>query len=69
MKTERELRRERDKKAEAMGEGSWRNPKTNEWCLVEATFYPKPKLWITEAGARREITRRELEANYHTLAI
>ena len=67
--TEREMRRKRDRMAEEAGEGMWRNKTTGEWCQTDVTFYPRQKLWITEKGARREITRSELERDYATLEL
>lgn len=69
MSTERELQRKRDRMAEEAGEGAWLNPKTGEWCSVDVTFYPSRKVWITEAGKRRETTRKELEADYKQLEV
>ncbi len=67
--TEDQLRKKRDRDAEALGEGAWRNRMSGEWCRVDVTFYPKPKLWITEKGERREVTRAELEKDYATLEL
>ena len=67
--TERELRRKRERMAEAAGEGAWRNRTSGEWCRVDVTFYPTQKLWITEKGERREVTHAELEKSYDTLKL
>lgn len=69
MKSYKQLEREREAKAEALGQGSWLNPTTMEWCVTDVTFYPKTKLWITEQGKRREITLLELKANYKKLEL
>lgn len=68
MSIDKELQK-RERKAEALGEGAWRNPKTDEWCRVDVTFYPTVKLWITENNKRREITRAELKRDYHQLEL
>lgn len=66
---EKELLKQRDAKAEALGEGHWLNQATKEWCPVDVTFYPTTKVWITEAGKRRETTLAELKQNYHRLEV
>ena len=67
--TDKEMLRKRERMAEAAGEGAWRNRASGEWCQVDVAFYPTQKLWITEKGERREVTRAELEKNYDTLKL
>lgn len=70
----RQMRLDRDRKAEAMGEGMWCNNATNQWHRVDASFYPKPQLWIyenpdTDKGPRRKITRAELDRDFHQIEL
>lgn len=62
------LRRERDRRAEAAGEGAYRKTADGQWYHVTATFYPKTKLWI-EDPKRREITKEELARDFTTLQL
>jgi len=69
MKTHKQLIQERDRRAEQLGEGAWRNKTTNEWCRVDVTFHPRPKLWITEDGWRRATSNLELSNSYEQLKL
>lgn len=58
------LKKQRDKKAHAAGEGVWWNVSQNRQAVVKVTFYPRLARWIEEAGERRKIELEELESKY-----
>lgn len=60
---------DRNKKAAHLGEGTWFNKTTRKECQTDVTFYPTTKLWITENGQRREISKPQLEREYFPLEI
>lgn len=66
--TESKLTRQRERKADEAGENSYFKKSDGKWYFVEATFYPKTKLWISDPK-RREITKEELARDFETLKL
>ena len=58
------LRKQRERKAAAAGEGHWKTA-DGKWFLVTVTFYPKLQKWITECDASHKpikSTKRKMVA-------
>lgn len=65
-------RKERIKAEEAFfkaGYGTWFHNETNQQVFVDVQLYPKVKRWLVNCYERVEISKQELENNYHRLRL
>ncbi len=63
------MRKKRDQRAHQLGGGPWLRKSDRLQVLVEVEFYPSARLYINEAGQRREIKLGELQQRYERLRL
>lgn len=63
------LQQQYERSTRAVGGGVWFRNSDNVQVFVEVQFYPRKKLTLVEGEARTEITKHELERDYHRLRL